>query len=103
MGSDLASVLGESVVTSYDFGCKRCGWKPASDVRWQVERLDRVRQRNPAIRVFTLDYWNPRDTSGVAKLCREARRRVYLSYVATIDLHAIIPEPASKAAPRTAR
>lgn len=99
VGGELDSVLGEAVLTSYDFRRKQYEWKSASDVRWQVERLDRVRQRNPAVRVFTLDYWNPRDTAAVAKLYRESRRRGYVPYVATIDLHAIIPEPAAGTAP----
>jgi hypothetical protein len=53
---------------------------------------DAVR-RGPRLRLFTLDYWDPEDSDGLAEIYRAQRCAGFIPYVATPDLTRIVPEP----------
>ncbi|MEO5365279.1 MAG: endo alpha-1,4 polygalactosaminidase [Magnetococcus sp. WYHC-3] len=87
-------VLGESVRADYDFENKTYRRVGEEDYRWQVDQLLALQRQRPALGIFTLDYWDPEDAPGVARLYREQRANGFSPYVATIDLDRIVPEPA---------
>lgn len=93
VAADIDAVLAESVRGGYDFAARRYRPQSDSDVRWQIDRLAALRAANPKVRVFTLDYWDPGDAAGVRRLYAAQRRAGFVPYVATIDLHRIVPEP----------
>jgi uncharacterized protein (TIGR01370 family) len=98
-------VLGESVFADYDFETKTYRLVPASLYRQQVDILKAAQRRRAALEIFTLDYWNPADRQGIARIYAEQRRNGFSPYVATVDLDRIVPEPRVVAAgppvPRT--
>lgn len=94
IGGRFDMLLGESVRAAHD--AARGGYilLPDRDYAWQRERMWEARRRDPALRLFALDYWDPEDTAGIARLYREHRRNGFIPYVATRDLTRIVPWPA---------
>lgn len=90
---DIDLVLGESVLSGWDFAANRPQPMSAADTAFQVNALKGARALNPALRVMTLDYWDPADTAGVAALYARQRANGFDPYVATLALDRIIPEP----------
>jgi uncharacterized protein (TIGR01370 family) len=91
-GAVLHGVLAESVYGGYDFARRRYRAQSPADVRWQLDRLAALKARFPDLLVFTLDYLDPRDRAGRARIYAAQRAAGFIPYVATIDLHRIIPE-----------
>ena len=83
-------VLGESVFTDYDFQSGTYRVRTPQAYREQVRILETARERHPALGVFTLDYWNPRDEQGIARIYRAQRANGFAPYVATIGLDQIV-------------
>jgi polysaccharide biosynthesis protein PelA len=86
--------LGESVHADYDFETKRYQLVPRALYEQQVRILQSARQRRPQLQVFTLDYWDPADPAGVARIYAEQRKNGFHPYVATVALDRVVPEPA---------
>jgi hypothetical protein len=86
-------VLGESVLTTFDAATRAYARVPEPDVAWQVEALRRAKALNPALRIFTLDYWDPADTAGVRRIYAEQRANGFVPYVSTPMLDTLIEEP----------
>lgn len=85
--------LGESVYADYDFETKRYQLVPRALYEQQIRILQSARQRRPQLRVFTLDYWDPADRAGVARIYAEQRKNGFHPYVATVELDRVVPEP----------
>ncbi len=85
--------LGESVFTDYDFRNKRYGYVPRAQYQEQVQLLTAARRRRPDLQVVTLDYWNPADQDGIARIYDEQRKNGFSPYVATIALDQFVAEP----------
>jgi uncharacterized protein (TIGR01370 family) len=85
--------LGESVYADYDFETKRYQLVPRALYEQQVRILQSARQRRPQLQVLTLDYWDPADRAGVARIYAEQRSNGFHPYVATVELDRVVPEP----------
>ncbi len=88
-------LLGESVITTFDSKTKRYGRMSAADVAWQVDQLRRARALNPALQLYTLDYWDPADLEGLRTLYAQQRANGFHPYVSTPMLDRIVDEPPS--------
>lgn len=86
-------VLGESVFTDYDFQSRTYRVRAQKAYQEQVRILETAKLRNPALEIFTLDYWNPRDKKGIARIYRAQRANGFAPYVATIGLDQIVGVP----------
>ena len=86
-------LLGESVFTTYDPKSGAYRLLPDADYRWQVERMRDAQRRDPKLRLFTLDYWNPDDPRGIARIYAQQRTNGFIPYVGTPDLTRIVSEP----------
>lgn len=93
IGSSIDYLLGECIRTDYDFGTKTYHRLPEKDYGEQVRILKIAKERNPRLTILTLDYWNPRDTAGIARIYNEQRANGFSPYVSTIELNKIIREP----------
>lgn len=87
-------LLGESMASRWSFAAKRYEMLSDSDWGWQAERLRGAKTRNPALRLTTLDYWDPADRRTVATLYARERAAGFDPYVATLALDHLIAEPA---------
>jgi len=86
-------VLGESVFGTYDFSEKKYRLVDDAGYRRQVQMLQEAVRRRPALRVYTLDYCEPSDRDGIARIYREERANGFSPYVCSIDLTQVVPEP----------
>ncbi len=90
---DLNIALGESVYGTYDFGLKAYRRVPAAEYLEQVHLLKQAKRSNPALRICSLDYWDPADREGIKRVYREERANGFDPYVATVGLDRIVKEP----------
>lgn len=90
---EITSVLGESVFADFDFEAKRYRLVEAALYRRQVEMLQAARSRRPGLKIYTLDYWEPDDRAGLARIYAEQRRNGFIPYVSVLKLDRIVPEP----------
>lgn len=85
--------LGESVVAGWDFQAGAAHLQPPENTRFQVEALIEAKRLNPALELMSLDYWDPKDAAGVAKLYAAERANGFSPYVSTVELDRVLPEP----------
>lgn len=90
---DIDRVLGESVYTDYDFDTETYRRVDTELYREQVERLQDLKSKNPDLAIHTLDYWDPDDPEGIARIYAKQRANGFRPYVATLALDRLIPEP----------
>ncbi len=91
--ADIDFSLGESIFAAYDFETKK--YKPTrpEDRKYLIGQLQAAVKARPELKVMTLDYWDPEDKPGIAKLYQSERALGFNPYVATVDLRRIVPEP----------
>ena len=85
-------VLGESVLSDYDFDTKSYRWVADGEYREQVNILRKARERRPEIQILTLDYWDPTDREGIRQIYQEQRANGFVPYVGTVELDRIVRE-----------
>ncbi|MES2338062.1 MAG: endo alpha-1,4 polygalactosaminidase [Pseudomonadota bacterium] len=85
-------LLGEAMASRWNFAVQRYELTSAGDWAWQADRLRAARAANPALRLMTLDYWNPADRRQVAALYTRERAAGFEPYVATLALDRLLPE-----------
>ena len=85
--------LGESVYAGWDFAAGKPHLQPPDDNAFQVDALKAAKRANPALEVMTLDYWDPEDAAGVAKIYALQRANGFSPYVSTVELNRVIREP----------
>jgi hypothetical protein len=88
------SVLGESVFTEIDFEKKAYRLAAPNTYRLQVKWLKEAKARRPKLKVYTLDYWPPADTAGIARIYAEQRKNGFIPYVSIKELDRVLKEPA---------
>lgn len=93
VGLYIDMVLGESMFTDYDFEKKSYYVVPIYRYQSQVNLLKDVKKRMPHLKIFTLDYWETSDISGIVRIYKEQRANGFEPYVATIELDRIVSEP----------
>lgn len=86
-------LLGESVRTTFDAKSRSYQLVSEAGYLWQVERMRRARERDPHLRLFSLDYWDPEDRDGIARIYAGQRANSFIPYVGTFDLTSIVTEP----------
>ena len=98
--TDLESTLAESMASSYDFKTRRYHLREGPDLEWGMARIAELRALNPRAGFYSLDYWDPTDQRGIARLYDRERRAGFIPYVSTIDLQKVIREPRTSKASR---
>jgi uncharacterized protein (TIGR01370 family) len=90
---DIDLILMESTMVQHDRKENKSQYLPTDGHMEYLEMVKAARSRNPKLRVMTLDYWDPADTKGVAKIYRFQRVHDFIPYVSTADLTQHHPEP----------
>jgi polysaccharide biosynthesis protein PelA len=86
-------ILGESVYTNYDFENRTFRLATPDAYRRHVEQLREAGRHNPRIGLYSLDYWDPKDTVMLKRIYDQQRRNGLIPYVATIELNQLVEEP----------
>jgi uncharacterized protein (TIGR01370 family) len=87
------SVLGESIFTTIDFQTKTYRLVKPAEYRQQVDLLQAAQKRRPGLKVYTLDYWQPTDATGLIRIYTEQRKNGFIPYVSVKELDRIVREP----------
>jgi hypothetical protein len=85
-------LLGESVFTTWDAASGAYRPTSESDYGWQVEQMRAAQRRDPKLKLFSLDYWDPNDPKGIARIYAQERANGFIPYVGTRDLTKIVLE-----------
>jgi len=93
VGKNIDMLLAESVRTDYDFKTKKYHWVLEQHYLEHVQILKNIQKQNPRVAIFTLDYWDPKDSQKVKEIYILERQNGFLPYVTTIGLNTITPEP----------
>ncbi|HYD99718.1 MAG TPA: endo alpha-1,4 polygalactosaminidase [Alphaproteobacteria bacterium] len=93
VGDAIDWVLAESLSADYDFETKTYGPARPEDEAAILGMLAEAKKRHPKLGLLTLDYWNPDDPAGIARLYALQRGRGFAPYVATVELDRLVPEP----------
>jgi uncharacterized protein (TIGR01370 family) len=91
IGSEIDVVVGESVYSTFNFATKTYELVAADAYRRQVELL-KAAKRRARLQIYTLDYWDPSDSAGIAHIYEVERANGFVPYVASIDLTSIVTE-----------
>jgi polysaccharide biosynthesis protein PelA len=93
IASEIDMVMGESVHSTYDAAKKSYVHVAPENVKWQLDRLNDARRICPSMLLFSLDYWSPGDSGGIARVYAEAETNGLVPYVATFDLSQVVTRP----------
>lgn len=93
LGNSITMVMGESTFTTYDFANKSYKKVAEDEYRKQVEMLQNFKKSYPKVRIVSLDYWNPEDTSEIKKIYDIQRANGFEPFVSVIQLDQLIHEP----------
>jgi polysaccharide biosynthesis protein PelA len=93
VANDLAMLMGESVRATYGSHPGEYRLTSESDYLWQRDAMLKSCALNERLRLFSLDYWNPKDQAGIARLYAVERANGFVPYVATPSLDQIVPWP----------
>lgn len=86
-------LLGESMASRWNFAKREYELLSDSDWTWQADRLRAAQAINPALRLLTLDYWDPAATRQITALYARERAAGFLPYVSTLALDHLAVEP----------
>jgi uncharacterized protein (TIGR01370 family) len=93
VAKDINIVVAENILVDHDFENNTDKFVPDEQYQNDVKRLKEAQKINPKLEVYTLDYWNPKDTEGIKKIYAIQRKNGFNPYVSTVELNKIIPEP----------
>ncbi|HLO75113.1 MAG TPA: endo alpha-1,4 polygalactosaminidase [Magnetospirillum sp.] len=68
-----------------------------SDVEWQLTKVQDALALNPSLKAVGLDYWDPADLDGVARLYALCEAQGVSPYVSTISLNQVFAPPGDRA------
>jgi len=93
IASDIDMVCAESLYSDYNFELKKYQKVPKKEYLATVKKLNKIREKNPHLQLFSLDYWDPKDPQTIREIYAIQRKAGFIPYVATVDLQRVIPEP----------
>jgi len=86
-------VLAESLMTDISFKDKSYKKRPEKVYLATIKKLRELQDINPKLLLFSLDYWNPKDTEEIKEIYKTERENGFIPYVSTINLNKIYTEP----------
>lgn len=58
-----------------------------------LDELKAAREHNPNLKILTLDYWSPDDSSTIKQIYEKQRKQGFIPYVSSYEKDIILPEP----------
>ena len=93
VAGDIDMVLAESIFTTYDFKTNKHLRVQPSHYESIVNYLQKLKEVNPRLMLFSLDYWPLEDVDNVRRIYAEQRAHGLVPYVSTLDLQSVTAEP----------
>ena len=79
-------LLAESTLSHYDFESNEASEQPDAVYMQYVEKIHHARRLIPNLSVYTLDYWDMNDSTGVSHIYETQRKHGFVPYVTTPNL-----------------
>lgn len=92
-GGEIDYILAESIYTKTDVSTGQSTLFPPKTYGEVARQLRGITAEFPRLQVLTLDYWNPQDVNGLESIYRTQAAQGFHPYVATPDLHTLVPIP----------
>ncbi len=86
------ALMSESLITTGDAEGYR--WNSEAEIAQHLALIARAAHRRPPLPILSLDYWQPKDLTGIRQIYQRERDLGHLPYVATRLLETVIAEPA---------
>lgn len=93
VAKDINSVLAESILALHNFKTGANTFIKPKYYEEIVKELKDAQKLNPELEIYTLDYWDIKDTQNVKKIYETQRAQGFIPYVATLQLNEIVTEP----------
>lgn len=93
VGGDIDSVMAESIYTDWVNKDRKPKLLPQNTQDDYLRRLREAQATFPALKIYTLDYWNMKDAPGVKRIYAHQRGQGFIPYVATPELNRAFKEP----------
>lgn len=93
VANEIDMVLAESIYTEYNKKKKTYELAPKEEYEKHVKILKEAQKTNPKLEVYTLDYWDVKDSEGMKKIYQVQRKQGFIPYVSTRELNKLINEP----------
>jgi endo-alpha-1,4-polygalactosaminidase (GH114 family) len=90
---DIDMVLAESILTTSVGGERKPIRLPDESYYGRVKELRSAQVRQPSLKLYSLDYWDPTDLGGIRDIYAIQRANGFEPYVSNSTLTKIIPEP----------
>lgn len=96
VSGQLDFILAESILSETNVSTGQSLLFSPKTYRELTGMLHAARRKAPKLKIYTLDYWKPRDVAGIRQLYAIHREHGFIPYVTTPDLRTLSPEPHSK-------
>jgi hypothetical protein len=93
VGGDIDMLLSEDLMSNWQGPGHLPRLVPSDAIADPLKMIAAARRRHEQLAVYSLDYWDPRDRAGVARLYGLERSQGFIPYVATPSLTEIVAEP----------
>ncbi len=90
---DVDYVMAESVYTDWVPNPKKPVRVSKETNDYYVDLIKKSQAISPKLKVYSMEYWNMKDTAGVKQIYRDQRALGWVPYVSTMDLQHHTPEP----------
>ena len=91
VGGSINMELAESLISDYNFAKKTYHYVAARDVASTLKVLGAAKLAHPALKLYSLDYWNPKDAATIRSIYATEQRNGFIPYVSTVDLSRLVP------------
>lgn len=93
VANEVDMVLAECLFTGYNFKTKKYHLRPKAEVDYDLTIVKKAWQKNPKLKIYSLDYWEPSDIKNVKEIYKRSRQQNFIPHVSTIELDKLFQEP----------
>lgn len=93
IATDIDMVMAESIYTDWVKNPKKPQLVRVKEYQEYLAMIAKGRDMSPTLKIYSLDYWNMKDTQGVKNIYGKQREQGFVPYVSTKELQAIFQEP----------
>ncbi len=90
---DIDMFMAESIYTDWRTGKKTASFVPETTHTYYMDTIRAAQAKAPLLKIYSIDYWPPKDTDGVKNIYAKQREYGFVPYVSVPNLQNIVAEP----------
>jgi len=83
-------LLAEELYSKYDFTTNTYKKKSAASYKKQLKKLKQIQKSYPKLQIFTLDYWDKKDTATIKEIYQLQQQNNFIPYVGEVLLDSVV-------------